>query len=85
VENIPGVGDDDVVEGRVGAPEARKPDLDHHFRRRSLGCGVAGRRDAVMVLQLSRKPDSMFEERTDHPPVNFGPCDSSAATRLPPD
>jgi hypothetical protein len=34
---VPGVGDDDVVEGRVSAPEARKSDLDHH-----VCVGVAG-------------------------------------------
>ncbi len=44
---IPGVGDDDVVEGGVCAAEARKADLDHHLRSR-LGGGTS--RGAVPVV-----------------------------------
>jgi hypothetical protein len=29
------VGDDNVVEGLIGAPKARESDLDHHFERGS--------------------------------------------------
>jgi len=28
---VPGMSNDNVVERRIGAPEARKTDLDHHF------------------------------------------------------
>lgn len=41
VGGIPCMRDDDVVEGGVGAAEAREPDLDHHFRVR-VGLRVAG-------------------------------------------
>lgn len=64
---IPGVGNDDVVEGRVGAPKARKPDLDHHFWGRIWRCGAAGRGDAALVLQLSR---TRFDVGWVHGPVD---------------
>jgi hypothetical protein len=37
------VGDDDVVEGRIGAPEARKSDLDNHVSGGESGVEVGGR------------------------------------------
>ena len=41
--DVPGVRDDNVVKGLVAAPEARKPDAQHHSRRVAL----VSRRDGM--------------------------------------
>ena len=71
-KSIPSVGDDDVVKGRVGAPEAREPHLDHHFVDEDSGsergsCGAASFVFVVIVL-VSRVDVARLQGRWMHRP-----------------
>jgi hypothetical protein len=65
------VGDDDVVKGRVGAPEARKSDLDNHVSVGNLALRLAGATRFAVVFKCCQFDVWMPV----HGPVtgNFGP------------
>ncbi len=55
------MGNDNVVKGSVRAPEAREPDLDHHFVRLGQICrGLAGP-DLSLVMDSTGVDGCQFE------------------------